>query len=44
MSRPQIPPTTMTRKAPTLALTGGRAVGPRAGNLSSSSRFGTGRS
>ncbi len=44
MSSPQIPPTTMTRKAATLAFTGGRAVGPRAGNRSSSSRSGTGRS
>ena len=35
MSSPHIPPTTMTMNATTLALTGGRAVGPRSGNFSS---------
>lgn len=44
MSSPHIPPTTMTTKATTLALTGGRAVGPRSGNRNVSSGSGTRRS
>ncbi len=44
MSSPQIPPTTIVRKATTRAFTGGRAVGPRSGNRSGSSGSGTRRS
>ena len=41
MSSPQIPPTTMVRKATARAFTGGRAVGPLAGNRNLSSGSGT---
>ena len=47
MSSPQIPATTMATKATTLALTGGRAVGPAVplgGNGGRSSGSGTRRS
>jgi hypothetical protein len=44
MSSPQIPPTTMVTKATALALTVGRAVGPRSGNRNGSSGCGTRRS
>jgi len=44
MSSPQIPPTTMAAKAMTRAFTGGRAVGPIAGNRSGFSGSGTRRS
>ena len=44
MSSPHMPPTTMTTKATTLALTVGSAVGPRSGNGNVSSGSGTRRS
>ena len=44
MSNPHKPPTTMTAKATTRALTGGSAVGPRSGNGNDSSGSGTRRS